>query len=100
MVCASLIGSKLPKFLWPHAINTAAYIRNRCFVQHIKDTSDHLITNRKPDLSKLNIFCSVCYPYLNGKKFEPCSKKGYFVGYDKCSRSYLVYCKEENKVEL
>ena len=99
MARALLIESKLPKFLWPYAINTAAYIRNRCFVQRIKDTPFHLITNKTPDLSKLHIFGSICYSYLNnGKKLDPRSKKGYFVGYDKCSPSYLVYYKEENKV--
>ena len=45
MVRALLIESKLPEFLWPYAINTAAYIRNRCFAQRIKDTPYHLITN-------------------------------------------------------
>lgn len=99
MARALLIESKLPKFLWPYAINTAAYIRNRCFVQRIKDTPFHLITKITPDLSQLHIFGSVCYSYLNnGKKLDPRSKKGYFVGYDKSSPSYLVYYKEENKV--
>ena len=57
----------------------------------------HLITNGKPDLSKLHIFWLACSPYLNnGKKLEP--HKGYFVGYDECSPSYLVCYKEENKV--
>ena len=99
MARALLIESKLSKFLWPYAINAAAYIRNRCFVQRIKDTPFHLITNKTPDLSKLHISSSICYSYLNnGKKLDPRSKKGYFVGYDKCSPSYLVYHKEENKV--
>ena len=31
MARALLIESKLPKFLWPYAINTAVYIRNKCF---------------------------------------------------------------------
>ena len=99
MARALLIESKLPKFLWPYVINTAVYIRNRCFVQRINSTPFHLITNKTPDLSKLHIFGSVCYSYLNnGKKLDPRSKKGYFVGYDKYSPSYLVYYKEENKV--
>ena len=99
MARALLIESKLPKFLWPYAINAAVYIRNRCFVQRINDTPFHLITNKTPDLSKLHIFGSVCYSYLNnGKKLDPRSKKGYFVGYNKYSPSYLVYYKEENKV--
>ena len=38
MAHALLIESKLPKFLWPYAISTAAHIRNRYFAQSINDT--------------------------------------------------------------
>ena len=34
----------------------------------------------------------------NGKKLDISSKKIYFVGYDKCSPSYIVYYHEKNKV--
>ena len=64
-------------------INTVTYIQNRCFVQCKNYSPYHLITNCTPDLSKLHIFGTVCYPNTNnGKKLDTSSKKGYSVGYD------------------
>lgn len=45
-----------------------------------------------PDVAKMQIFGSTCYPTVqNPKKLEARSKKGIFVGYDRDSPSYLVY---------
>ena len=58
------------------------------------------MTGRKPDLSDLHVFGSVCYSHVEGhvKKLDPRSKKGIFVGYDRDSPSYLVYDKSSGAV--
>ena len=51
-----------------------------------------MVTGKKPDVAKMQIFGSTCYPTVqNPKKLDACSKKGVFVGYDRDSPSYLVY---------
>ena len=99
MAQSMLIESKMPKYLWTHALLTAAYVRNRCYVQRIKNTPYSLITGLKPNISNLHIFGSVCYPYVpNTKKLDPRCQKGYFVGYDRDSPSYLVYYPDNRTV--
>ena len=99
MARALIIESKLPKNLWTYAIMTAAHIRNRCYSQRIKSTPYGLITGLKPNIAKLHIFGTICYPYVhNAKKLEPRSKLGIFVGYDRDSPSYLVYDPESKSV--
>ena len=42
------------------------------------------MTGRKLDLSKMHIFGTTCYAYVqNTKKLDAHSEKGVFVGYDK-----------------
>ena len=58
------------------------------------------MTGSKPNLSKMHVFGSVCFAYVqNAKKLDPRSKEGIFVGYDKRSPSYLVYYPETGKVD-
>ena len=48
----------------------------------------------------MHVFGVVCYAYVqNAKKLEPRSREGIFVGYDKKSPAYLVYCPESRRVE-
>ena len=78
---------------------TAAVIRYRCFNNRLKQTPYYMITGRKPDLSKMNIFRSTCYAYKNlKKKLDPKCEKGIFVGYDRNSSAYLVFYPEDNRV--
>jgi Integrase core domain. len=100
MARSLLIDSGLPKYLWTYALMTATHIRNRCYVQCIKNTPYSLITGRKPNIAQLHIFGTVCYSYNhnNVKKLDPRCKKGYFVGYDRNIPSYLVYYSENRTV--
>ena len=51
-----------------------------------------MITGRKPDLSKMNIFGSTCYAYKSlMEKLDPKCEKGIFVRYDRNSPAYLVF---------
>ena len=99
MARCMVIENNLPKSLWTYAVITAAVIRNRCFNNRLKQTPYYIITGRKPDLSKMNIFRSTCYAYKNLKKtLDPKCEKGIFVGYDRNSPAYLVFYPEDNRV--
>nr|GFA54026.1 hypothetical protein [Tanacetum cinerariifolium] len=58
-----LIFSEAPLFLWAEAINTACYTQNRSLIRlRYNKTPYELMQNKKPDLSFLHIFGSLCYP--------------------------------------
>ena len=94
-----LLEANLPKFLWTYAVMTAVYIRNRCFNSRLGKTPYEALTGKQPNLSKMHVFGSPCYAFIqNPKKLDARSRKGIFVGYDKDSPSYLVYYPETNQV--
>ncbi|CAB4035581.1 Retrovirus-related Pol poly from transposon TNT 1-94, partial [Paramuricea clavata] len=94
-----LIQANLSKVLWPYSIMAAAYIRNRCYNNRLKQTPYFALTGRKPNLANMRVFGSVCYAYEQDKqKLDPRCKKGIFVGFDKDSPAYLVYFSETGKV--
>ncbi|GKD63281.1 retrovirus-related pol polyprotein from transposon TNT 1-94 [Tanacetum coccineum] len=58
-----LIFSKAPMFLWAEAINTACYTQNRSLIHLCYNKNPYeLIHDKKPDLSFLHVFGSLCYP--------------------------------------
>ncbi len=57
-----LIESELPDELWNYAMQTSAYVRNRCYCRRTKETPYELFTGRKPDVSKMQKFGSICLP--------------------------------------
>nr|GEX22995.1 integrase, catalytic region, zinc finger, CCHC-type, peptidase aspartic, catalytic [Tanacetum cinerariifolium] len=80
-----LIFSKAPLFLWAEAINTACYTQNRSLIRlRYNKTSYELMQDKKPDLSFLHVFGSLCYPTNNHEdlgKFDAKADIGIFVGY-------------------
>lgn len=94
-----LLEAKLPKELWPYAVMTAAYIRNRCYSERLKQTPYFVLTGKKPNLSHMRTFGSECYAYTqNAQKLDPKCSKGIFVGYDRNSPATLVYHPETGKI--
>lgn len=94
-----LIESSLPKQLWPYAVMSSVYIRNRCYNHRFNKTPYEVITGSKPNLANMHIFGTVCYAYVQDKKkLDPRSEKSIFVGYDKGSTSYLVYFPEKHVI--
>ncbi|GJV03474.1 retrovirus-related pol polyprotein from transposon TNT 1-94 [Tanacetum coccineum] len=58
-----LIFSKALLFLWAEEINTACYTQNRSLIRlHYNKTPNELMHDKKPDLSFLHVFGSLCYP--------------------------------------
>lgn len=89
----------LPKELWTHTVQAAAVICNRCYNRRVGQTPYYMLTGRKPDLSRINIFWSVCYAYKHTKKkFDAKCEKGIIVGYDKNNPTYLVFYPDLGKV--
>nr|GFB63445.1 copia protein [Tanacetum cinerariifolium] len=80
-----LIFSKAPLFLWAEAMNTACYTQNRSLIHHrYNKTPYELMQHKKPDLSFLHVFGSLCYPindYEDLGKFYTKAYIGIFVGY-------------------
>lgn len=92
MARCMLIESNLPRELWEHAIQTAAAVRNRCYNKRTGQTPYYMLTGKVPDLSRMNVFGSLCYVYkYNKKKLDSKSEKGIFVGYGKNSPTYLFF---------
>ena len=59
-----LLEANLPKFLWTYAVMTAVYIRNRCFNSRLEKTPYEALTGKQPNLSKMHVFGSPCYVYV------------------------------------
>ena len=93
-----IVESALTKQLWQYAVQTA--IRNRCYNRRTGQTPYELLTDKKPNVSKMQKFGSVCYTYKQDKgKLDSRCDQGRFVGYDKNSPAYLVYHPDTNKVQ-
>ena len=100
MARCMLLHADLPKTLWTYAVRTSAYIRNRCFNPRTGKTPYELFTDKKPNLSNMHIFGTICYSYIQEKKkLDPRSEKGIFVGYDGQSLAYLVYFPHNDDVK-
>ena len=63
-----LFESKLAKGFWTYAVMASTFIRNRCFNQRTKETPFYMMTGIRPDVSKLHVFGTLCYPYNEGYK--------------------------------
>ncbi|GJZ13555.1 retrovirus-related pol polyprotein from transposon TNT 1-94 [Tanacetum coccineum] len=90
-----LIFSKAPLFLWAEAINTTCYTQNRSLIRHrYNKTPYELMQNKKPDLSFLHVFGSLCYPTNDHKdlgKFDVKADIGIFVGYAPAKKAFRIY---------
>ena len=95
-----LIEAQLPRELWTYAVMASAYIRNRCYNHRTGLTPYEVMTGKKPNLSSMHVFGTICYAYVqNKKKLDARSEKGVFVGYDKGSPAYLVYLPDSGVVK-
>ena len=84
MARAMLLEAQLPRYLWTYAVQAAAHIRNCMYHQRTETTPIFLLTGSPPKVSRLHVFGSVCFTYIQEKsKLDPRCRKGIFVGYDK-----------------
>jgi len=77
--------NNLPHEFWGEAVNTAAYILNKCPTKKLKtQVPEEVWSGRKPSISHLRVFGSICYkhvPDARRKKLEDKSDAMILVGY-------------------
>nr|GEV63209.1 retrovirus-related Pol polyprotein from transposon TNT 1-94 [Tanacetum cinerariifolium] len=77
------------------AINTACYTQNRSLIRHrYNKTPYELMQNKKPNLSFLYVFGSLCYPTNDHDdlgKFDAKADIGIFVGYAPAKKAFRIY---------
>ncbi|CAJ2653926.1 unnamed protein product [Trifolium pratense] len=103
MARCMLKGKGLPKCYWGEAVNTAAYVLNRCPTKRLKDnTPEELWTGHKPSVKHLRIFGSLCYRHIpdeKRRKLDDKSEKLIFIGYD-ATGAYRMYNPNNKKVVI
>ncbi|GJW39546.1 retrovirus-related pol polyprotein from transposon TNT 1-94 [Tanacetum coccineum] len=94
-----LIFSKAPLFLWAEAINIACYTQNRSLIRlRYNKTPYELMQDKKPDLSFLYVFGSLCYPTNDHEdlgKFDAKADIGIFVGYAPAKKAFRIYNRKD-----
>nr|GEX51584.1 retrovirus-related Pol polyprotein from transposon TNT 1-94 [Tanacetum cinerariifolium] len=90
-----LIYAKAPLFLWAEAVATACYTQNRSIIRrHHGKNPYELLHDRKPDLSYLHVFGSLCYPNNDSEylgKLQAKADIGIFTGYAPKKKAYRIY---------
>lgn len=95
MARCMLLQSGVPHSLWAEAINTAAYIRNRCPTKALENSTPiEAWSTEKPYVGFMRIFGSKVIvlekkPFRG--KFEPKGKKYILVGYSQESKAYRLW---------
>ena len=103
MARSLMIDGNLPASFWPEAIQTAAYIRNRCPTSTNKfKIPFELCNGQKPEYDQLVRFGSIAYALKlpNGGKFDPKSERMIFVGYADNAKAYKLYDTSSKKIVL
>lgn len=97
-----MLAKKVSHRLWAEAINTAAYILNRCVSSMSREKTPYeLWTQHKPNLTHVRTFGSVAYAYVEKqfrKKFDEKSRRCILVGYQSDSKNYRLYDSKTDKV--
>lgn len=101
MAKCMLLDAEMDKKYWAEAINTANYLYNRLPTKACIKTPYELWTNKKPDLSYIQIFGTKAYgkiPDEKRKKFCDKSKLYRFVGYSENSKGFRLLDTDTNKI--
>src|SRR5438874_10481324 len=102
-----LASTKLPRFLWAEALNTATYVKNRLPHQGLErgTTPYEAFYGTKPFIEHLQPFGRKCYAHVlseqqkAGSKLLPRARLGHFVGYNlETIKIYRIYIPSEHKV--
>ncbi|GJS44147.1 retrovirus-related pol polyprotein from transposon TNT 1-94 [Tanacetum coccineum] len=97
-----LIFSKAPLFLWAEAIHTACYTQNHSLIRlRYNKTPYEMMHDKKPDLSYLHVFGSICYPTNDSEDLGKLDAKvdiSIFVGYAPAKKGFKIYNKRTQKI--
>jgi len=96
-----MFARKVPKYLWNEAVLTAAQVLNRvATVKGVDKTPFELWHRKKPDISNIHVFGSVCYsqvPKALRRKLDKRSARRIFVEYQGESNNYKLFDPETRK---
>ncbi|GJV42698.1 retrovirus-related pol polyprotein from transposon TNT 1-94, partial [Tanacetum coccineum] len=96
------IFSKAPLFLLAEAINTTCYTQNCSLIRlRYNSTPYELMHDKKPDLSFLYVFGSLCYPNNDSEDLGKLNAKadiGIFVGYAPAKKAFRIYNRRTRKI--
>ncbi|GJT24513.1 retrovirus-related pol polyprotein from transposon TNT 1-94 [Tanacetum coccineum] len=92
-----LIFSKALLFLWAEAVNTTFYTQNRSLIRLCYNKTPYeLMHDKKPDLSYLHVFGSLCYSTNDSEDLGKLKAKediGIFVSYAPAKKAFRIYNK-------
>ncbi|UYV78903.1 hypothetical protein LAZ67_17000189, partial [Cordylochernes scorpioides] len=93
-----LHSAELPQRFWAEAVNTAAYIRNKCYNSALGDkVPDELWSSRKPSVRHLKAFGCLAYSHIpteRRKKLDNRANRCILVGYSSQTKGYRLWCPE------
>ena len=90
-----LISVGLPKVFWAEAVNTAAYLINRCPFTALNFKTPEEVWSRHPtDYTKIRVFGCSAYAHIRQNKLEPRALKCIFLGYPEGVKAYRLWCLE------
>ncbi|UYV79479.1 hypothetical protein LAZ67_17002785, partial [Cordylochernes scorpioides] len=102
MARACLHSANLPQRFWAEAVNTAAYIKNKCYNSALKDkVPDGLWLERNPSVRHLKAFGCLAYSHIpreRRRKLDHRACRCILVGYSTQTRGYRLWCPELQKV--
>lgn len=101
MAKSLLIHANLPEFLWAEAVQTAAYLRNRCPTKVLNGgTPFELWKGRRPSVKHLRTFGLRVFALEKPKKgkFQAKGSEYVFVGYSFETKAYRLYDPEKRSV--
>ncbi|UYV78679.1 hypothetical protein LAZ67_16002366, partial [Cordylochernes scorpioides] len=97
-----LHSADLPQRFWAEAVNTAAYIRNKCYNSALGDkVPDELWSSRKPSVRHLKAFGCLAYSHIpteRRKKLDNRANRCILVGYSSQTKGYRLWCPETQHV--
>ena len=87
-----LLEGGVPKRFWGEAVNTAAYLVNRCHSSALDfKTPEEMWTGHPPKFDNLRVFGCVAYAHQKQGKLDPRAKKCMFIGYPEGVKGYKLW---------
>jgi len=103
MMKTMLIAAGFPPSLKMQALKMAAYVRNRCYHETIKDTPFRMMFGKKPDMHRIKKFGSIAYVHKSAgparRKMDENCRIGFLAGYREGQAGYDVYFPRERVVQ-
>lgn len=97
-----LAESQLPAVFWAEAINTAAYVRNRCTHSALQGrVPEQIYTGRYQTVRYFRVFGCVAYAWIpqhSRGKLDSKSRESIFLGYCLDRKGYRLFDPERNQI--